>query len=137
MSRHDRVWAAVNEGGKCELLPRERAAYRRWFAAAFQDGDELDVIVRRRRRARSIRSNAYWWAVVVKTLADECGYADPDDLHEALVMKFRPADPDPLTGSPRRESTHDKDSAWFSALIADVKLWAEADLGIVIPEAAA
>ena len=129
--RHEAIWEAIVEDGRARL--EDEAGYRKWFARAFGDGEEVEVVVRRRRKQRSSPTNRYWWGVVIKTLAMELGYADPEELHDAVVLKFRPADPDPITGVPRRERTYDKDGVWFSDLISEVRMWAEADLGIYIP----
>lgn len=132
--RHEASFEGYAHDGKFAFDDATAAAYRKWFGQAFGDGEPVEVIFRRPRKSRSPAANRYWWGVVIKTLATELGYADPEELHNALVFKFRPSEPDPLTGSPRRESTHDKDTTWFSDLISDVKMWAEADLNIVIPD---
>ncbi len=129
--KHEHTWAAVAQGGSPHL--EDVAAYRTWFAKTFGDGEEIEVIVRRRKRHRSSPANRYWWGVVMRVLCEDLGYADPDELHDAIVYKFRPADPDPLTGAPRRQRTSAMTSDEFGELISDVRMWAEADLGIYIP----
>lgn len=129
--KHDPVWPFVAQSGRARL--EDEAGYRMWFAKAFGDGEEGEIVVRRRKRHRSSPANRYWWGVVIRTLCQELGYADPEELHEAIVFKFRPADPDPITGSPRRQRTSAMSSDEFSTLTSEVRLWAEADLGIYIP----
>lgn len=124
-----RWFDAVKVEGKPKLEGYDRVAYLR-LLAEFGDGEELQISVRKRKRTRSTKANAYYWAVVVTTMAKELGYADKDELHDALVSKFRPLPPDPLTGLMRRQSTREMTTDEFSAYASEVRLWAEADLGM-------
>lgn len=119
--------------GKPKLEGYDKLPYL-WLLATFGDGEELQISVRKRKRTRSTKANAYYWGVVVTTMARELGYADKDELHDALVSKFRPMPPDPVTGLLRRESTRDMSTDEFSAYASDVRMWAEADLGMRFPE---
>lgn len=96
------------------------------------EGRAVYVAVSRLQTPRSMKANRYYWGVVVKTLADFCGY-DPDDMHEALAMKFLRIDDCPITGVPRRKHTPDTDTAEFARYVDDcIRLAAE--LGVVIPD---
>lgn len=126
--QEDIVWRAVMRRGMPRLL--EQTRYRTWIAKAYADGDSVEVVVRRRQVRRSHKANARWWALV-RALAEGFGWADPEELHDLLVHKFRPLPPDPLTGAPRRERTSKMSQAAFAALADEVQLWAEADHGFV------
>lgn len=94
---------------------------------------EVWCLVTRRRPLRSSAANRYWWGCVIKTAAESLGYADSDDLHDAIVMKFRPLPLDPTTGLMRRRRTSDMTTQEFSDLTSDVIQWLEADLHIRVP----
>ena len=94
---------------------------------------EVWCVIKRRRPARSLPANRYWWGCVLRVAAEALGYADPDELHDAIVTKFRPLPPDPVTGLTRRRRTSEMDTQEFSDLTSDVIQWLEADLHIRVP----
>ena len=96
-------------------------------------GEEVEVTIQKRRRRRSNQANRYWWGVVIRTAAESLGYADPEELHEAVCFKFRPLPPDPLTGAPRRARTSQMSSQEFTDFASEVIQWLEADLKIRVP----
>jgi hypothetical protein len=103
--------ADVSDEG--ELAPRDRLLWYR--VLKMHRGQPVEVIVRRPRRQRSSQQNRYYWGVVIRMGAEQLGYDDPEDLHEALAMKFLRTDPDPITGSPRRHRTPQTNTAEFSS----------------------
>ena len=125
--------ALKGEDGKPHLERWEKMAYRRELAD-WGSGEELQIAVRPRKRIRGPRANRFYWGVIIRTLARELGYADPDELHDALVTKFRPLPADTVTGLMRRERTSQMTSDAFTDYVSDVKMWAEADLGMRFPE---
>jgi hypothetical protein len=93
-------------------------------------GQRVRVVIKSAKPPRSGKSNRFYFAAVVRYLAEEWGYADPAELHDALGHKFRPLPPDPITGAPRRMRTRDMDQEQFSAFVKDVATWAQTDMGI-------
>lgn len=117
------------QGGKLESDVRIQIAdYLRTF-----DGRKVEVTVKQFRNTRSWRQNRYYWGVVVALIAEHCGY-DPQDMHEALAMKFLRIEDCPVTGAPRRKRTPKTDTKEFAEYVdACIRLGAE--LGVYIPDA--
>ncbi len=94
----------------------------------------------KKKATRSQKSNAFYWAVVVETLAEHTGYT-PDEMHEVLKAKFLPktlAIQDKngeivgefvIGGSTVKLNTNQ-----FSDYIRDIKTWAREALDVEIPE---
>lgn len=96
-------------------------------------GLTVEVTVERRRKIRSNEQNAYYHGVVLKLIADECGYrgeAELEGLHEELKRMFLPK-------SGRLnivKSTASLSTVEFSEYIEKVRAWAAEELGIYIPD---
>lgn len=96
-------------------------------------GKHVEGIIRKRKTKRSSPANRYYFGVVVKLLAEHCGY-DAQEMHETLAMRFLRIEDCPVTGAPRRKRTPETDSAEFSEYVNHcIRLAAE--LGVVIPDA--
>lgn len=96
-------------------------------------GQTVEVTVERRRKLRTQEQNAYYWGVVVKMIADECGYRTAEEqqgVHVALREKFLPRKGKLQIAS----STAALDTAQFTDYIEQVRQWAAEDLGIYIPD---
>jgi hypothetical protein len=96
----------VDESAKLTLkAPSEFKRYIRGLI-----GRTVEVVVRRPRSIRSLNQNAYYWGVVIATLAEEFGY-DPPDMHEALKGHFlkreEPGKPLPIIQSTASLGTQD------------------------------
>ena len=107
--------------------------YRAQFDAYLRrfEGDEVEVEVRKRRSKRSTAQNAYWWSVVVPTLAEHTGYTR-DEMHEALKAKFLSAE-DLSLGLTKIGSTAKLNTQDFADLVDRVVLWAAESLGVIVP----
>jgi hypothetical protein len=64
---------------------RVEARYYSWLSSL--EGQRVEIIVRKPGTKRSNEANRYYWGVVVKMIADFCGY-NSDEMHEALKEKF-------------------------------------------------
>jgi hypothetical protein len=96
-------------------------------------GKHVELTLKRRRAKRSPQANRYYFGVVVKVLAEHCGY-DVQEMHEALAFRFLRIEDCPITGAPRRKRTPETDTAEFSEYVNHcIRLAAE--LGVVIPDA--
>jgi hypothetical protein len=103
------------------------ADYLRTFA-----GQRVEIGVRKYRAQRTPPQNRYYFGVVVKMLAEYCGY-ELEEMHQALAMKFLRIEDCPLTGAPRRKRTPKCDTKEFADYVdACVRLAAEH--GVVIPD---
>lgn len=95
-------------------------------------GKHIEIVLRKRRTKRSSQANRYYFGVVVKHLAEYCGY-DPQEMHEALAMRFLRIEDCPITGAPRRKRTPETDSSEFADYV-DHCIRLAAELGVVIPQ---
>lgn len=85
---------------------------------------------KRKRKPQQGQSRRYYRGVVIRDIAEACGYSDPDDypdVHEALAWKFLRIADHPQFGTPRRRSTAqaDMDEAEMSAYITQCIEYAE------------
>ncbi len=96
-------------------------------------GADTDEPVKPRKRTRSMQANAYYWGVVLKILGDELGYT-PDEMHEAMKVKFR-SRICPTTDLTIVASTK-TDSPDFWVYVEDIRRWAATwpSGGIYIPD---
>jgi hypothetical protein len=74
-------------GGRLDLDPANRALWRKRLAAF--EGAEVDLVIRRHQRTRSLGQNAWIWGVAYPAIAEALGYEpqEIEDLHYALVAK--------------------------------------------------
>jgi hypothetical protein len=93
------------------------------------EGREICLRLTPRRHGRTIKQNAYYWAVVIPLLAESCGYED-EELHEALKWKFLQKHDGPL---PTVRSTGTLNTLEFAEYIEQCRRLA-AEMGVVIPE---
>ena len=95
-------------------------------------GQAVEVVVRKPKSQRSSQANRYYFGVVVKLLAEFCGY-EPDEMHEALAFRFLRIEDDPITGSPRRQRTPKTNTKEFADYVDQCIRFA-AELGVYIPQ---
>ena len=93
-------------------------------------GQAIELVIRRRRRARSTRQCRYYWGVVVAMLAEACGYT-PDELHDGLKWKFLRHQAE--SALPTVRSTTDLTTTEFEEFLETVRAWAATDLNVHIP----
>lgn len=122
-------------------------------ACAFLQSLPLDkaweVVVRPYKTKRSDQQNAYWWAVVVKTLAESVGY-EVDEVHQYLCgahfgwkdkrVPKTPRNPEGIESVPLRTTTRDEfghhavlNKQDFADLIAFAQRFG-AQRGVFIPD---
>jgi len=65
------------------------------FLEKFENGQEMEISIKKKFKKRTsgqpgefTNFNGYYWAVIVRKLADELGYEDDNDVHNLLQMKF-------------------------------------------------
>lgn len=118
----------VNQQGKLDPdAPKDLQRYIHTLT-----GKPVDITVRIHRSRRSSRANRYYFGVVVRMLAEYCGY-DTQDMHEALAMKFLRVEDCPVTGAPRRRRTPQTNTREFADYV-DACVRFAAELGIVVPQ---
>jgi hypothetical protein len=104
-------------------------------------GKRYVLAVRPEKLTRSIRANAYLWAVCYAAIADHTGYT-VEEVHEYCKRRWLPkhlaiagrngelVGEDVIGGSTAELDTHD-----FAEYVTKIKAWALDDLGVYIPEA--
>lgn len=96
-------------------------------------GETIQFTFTKRKKHRSDNQNAYYHGVVIRTIADYCGYRGSDEIagiHEELKRKFLPKRGRlQITRSTASLSTEE-----FGEYLEDVKRWAAEELGLYIPE---
>ena len=121
------VFVGLVQDGKLRIDYRAQFdAYLRRF-----EGEAVEVEVRKRRSQRSRAQNAFWWSVVVPTLAEHTGYSK-DEMHEALKAKFLSTE-DLSLGLTKIGSTAKLGTQEFADLVDRVVLWAAEALGVIVP----
>jgi hypothetical protein len=96
---------------------------------------EYHITIKKNKPIRSLKANAYYW-VILNIIGAETGH-DREQLHEICKKKFNsdvilyPKGGLEIVG----RSTSDLDTAEFTAYVNRVKMWAQDDWGIEIPEA--
>jgi hypothetical protein len=93
------------------------------------EGKNIDVIVRRHKKNRSIPQNNFYWGVCIKLLCEETGYSD-DEMHDALKMLFLQ---DRNRQIPTLRSTASLTTVEFEEYLEKVRQWAAQELSCVIP----
>lgn len=96
-------------------------------------GKTVQVTAENLRKVRSTEQNAYYWGVVVRMIADHCGYRTAEEVqgvHEELRRKFLTGH-GPLSVTP---STASLSTEEFSEYVEAVRRWAADELGIYIPD---
>lgn len=117
----------VNDEGKLTLdWPTQFKAYAKHLA-----GEEVEVILRKRRSRRSLKANAYYWGVVLPAISQQLEGWTVEDVHEAMKAKFLAQENLELglwkIGSSRKLTVQE-----FGAYLDSIILWAAEKLGVVI-----
>ena len=107
-------------------------------------GRAIEILVRKKVQPRTTPQVAYYFGVVIPEFAAGVGYRRDEHyaLHDALMHRFWPLEPDRLTGSPRRRRLALKDQGSGDPLsdeemgihIEQVVILA-AENGVVVPDA--
>ena len=117
-------------GGKVRLDHRPR-----WDAAVLGlEGKRVEVTLQRYRENRSLRANAYLWAIY-QEIANWSGH-ERDEIHEAMKAMFLPAREVTLPSGEQVKvlgSTRTLKTDEFAHYVDRVKLWAM-EQGIELPE---
>lgn len=95
------------------------------------EGKSVELSIERIRVKRTNHQNRYYWAVVLKTFGDHLGY-HPEELHEALKLRFLPRDPESAIVVAR--STTELNTKEFSEYV-DRIIQLAAEMGCYIPVA--
>lgn len=95
------------------------------------EGSEVDIILRKHRKPRSLKQNGYYWAVVIPLMAEAAGY-DEEEMHEALKWRFLQCRTE--GAMPTVRSTSDLDTGEFTIYIEQCRQLAAEFYGINVPD---
>lgn len=93
------------------------------------EGKQVELILRKQKKQRSIAENSYYWGVVIEILKDHCGY-DAEEMHEALKFKFLRKGKE---GLETVVSTTKLSTAAFEDYLETIRIWASKELNCFIP----
>ena len=93
------------------------------------EGKDVDVIVKKHKKTRSLPQNAYYFGVVVKLVSEETGFTS-DEAHVALKMLFLQ---DRTREIPTLRSTTSLSTTDFENYLEQIRVWAAQELNCVIP----
>ena len=124
----DRIWRGTVIKGNVVL---DDAAHYAGLARRLE-GKEIELILRKLRRKRSLDQNSYLWGVVYAIFAEELGY-EVEELHLACRERFLRDRENEVAGLMKIGSTADLDTAQFTEYIEQVRRLA-AEMGCVIPD---
>jgi hypothetical protein len=116
------------ERGKLVLDYPEQLVVR----LASLEGKRVEVIVRKETKTRTSQQNRYLFGVVYAIISDCTGY-DPEQVHDAMKVKFASQHLD--NGLVITERTSKMTTERMTQYIDDIKRWAAEFLGCYIPDA--
>ncbi len=113
-------------GGKAKILNRAG------FDALIQrlDGQEIDILIRKHRKARTLPQNSFLWGVVYQIISDETGH-EPEEIHDAMKDLFLTDRSGPF---PLVRSTTDLSTVEFNEYFTKIQRFAAEKLDLVIPD---
>ena len=122
-------WKGQIEQGKLTIYDEE--GYLKYLSNL---QGEVNVIVEKKKRQRSLPQNNWYWGVAVKMIADETGYT-PQEIHSLLKSLFL-KDLLIINGEPVEivKSTTQLDTKGFSQdYWQRIQVWAAEELNLNIP----
>lgn len=125
------IWKARRIRGKRRLQFQFEERFLEYLQS-FKEGTDLEVIVRRASKKRTLPQNRYYFGVVVRQLAKFCGY-DEKRMHQSLKNEFL-SYRDEETGLLVTLSTAELSTVAFRKYCDEVQRWAAEFLGFVIPD---
>lgn len=122
----DRIFRGAIRDDKIRLEMREQFS----SLIASLNGQQIELTLRKARSKRSTPQNSYYWGIVIKFMAEHCGY-DPEEMHDALKQKFLRTHGD--TELPTVRSTAKLNTAEFTEYLEQCRRLA-AEMSIYVPD---
>ena len=119
------IFRGFVESGKLKLVRPELFAS---FLLGIQ-GD-VEMVVKKPRKERSLNQQGYYFGVVVKMIADELGYLKPEDAHNELRAMFLLIEEKPMR---RYRSTTDLSTVEMEEYMSKIRAWAAIEIPLFIP----
>lgn len=130
MSRLDPVFIGHMDS-KRNVVLLDKQAYYIW-RCHFKDDDEIELILRKRKKRRSKNQNSYLWGVVYVIVSECTGYT-VDEVHDAMKWQFLRVHRDGLPDTVK--STKNLDTAEFSEYVENIRNWTAVTFNGYIPDA--
>jgi hypothetical protein len=120
-------------GGKLDLSPAQKETVARYLAT--RDGKAVVLKLARPVSSRSQRQNAFYWGVVLTTIAESTGNTT-EDLHEHFKGQFLPRRFVTLAGKEMEvaKTTTALSVEEFSRYLEQLAAFAATELGITLPD---
>lgn len=83
-SRSEPMFTGVMSGGR--FVPDSPESYRLW-RSSFKEGAPVEVILRKKRRQKSVRQQNYYRGYICRILGDHLGYTS-EEMHRVLQAEF-------------------------------------------------
>lgn len=130
----DNVLSLIIPVKDAKLMPSE--GHKRAIADFLrsQDGNAVTVRLSKPRKPRSVKSNAFYWASIIGTLAGTTGHS-PEEIHFFLKKEFLPRSFIKLGGKEieLQKSTTELTTQEFSEYLDRIRAWAAQELQIALP----
>lgn len=116
----------VDESGVLRMS--QTAKFREWISHNLR-GKEVQVVVKPKKKLRSLNENNYYWGVVIQLLAEHTGYA-PSEMHELCKVKFLPPKRITLRNGKNDQSitiamsTTELTTSQMENYLSEIRLWA-------------
>lgn len=125
------------QAGKLLFYDREQFDH---YLEKFPDETEMELTIARKYKRRTAglpgeatNFNGYWWAVVIRLIADEMGELDDDYTHNLVQVEIgnvrRTTDGQSIPAGTKHLSGGE-----FADLCARARIWASKELSLSIPE---
>jgi hypothetical protein len=128
MKQPSRIWRGKIGRGKLWLEFRREFDV---FVQTFNEGQDVELILRKFRRKRTLPQNSYLWGVVYPLLGEHCGY-DSEEIHAACKERFLRDRAHEVNGLIKVRSSTSLDTVEMTEYIESVRRLA-AEMGVVIP----
>ena len=108
-----------------KLFFEDRETFDRYLTSLI---GQVQIIVKKKRKQRSVEQNNYYWGVVIPILMDYCGYTK-EQMHNALIMMFLKVE----GKIPTFRGSSELNTLEFCEFVDRVVIWAAMELNVVIP----
>lgn len=112
--------------------------FYQWIRSALK-GKDVEVIVRPKKKLRSLNENNYYWGVVVQLIADHTKHT-PNKIHTVLKDLFLPNEKIVIVGTKGRSFTKSLEpttttltTTEMENYLSECRLWALDYLEVIIP----
>lgn len=118
-------YAKVQES---RIVLKDPPSFNKFLASL--EGKDVQLVLKKETKTRSLQENKYYWGVVVKLLSDHTGYSS-NEMHDALRMLFLC---DKGREIPIIRSTTSLTTVEMELYLTQIREFASQTLSVYIPE---